>query len=157
MSKNQKAISDALVFNSEFEAIRALGEAGKRLKYIAAKVWRQYLNSYKPEQYVRTNKSTKGIKLGQVQKLGANTYGVSVTFENDLMYHDSVIGKNQPKGHSIMLISEGWKVRSGKHAGIYRFGYYEGFDYLQKVREEFEKDRDRRINLVISWSGKKTK
>jgi len=142
-------------FNSDQEAIKALEAEGRKLKYIAIKVWRRYLASYKPVFYVRTRKSQKSIKLGKVKKVGLNEYGIEVTYDNGLVYHDSVIGKEQPQGHAIMLISTGWTVKKGCHKNIKHFGYRDGFNYLGKVQEEYDKVKDARINLEIQWIGKK--
>ena len=141
-------------FDSELEAIRALESEGRRLLFIAIKIWRQYLASYKPKEYVRTRKSQKSIKLGKVKRLEDDTLGIELTWEDDLAYHDSVITDGKPQGHSIMLISEGWKVRKGKHTDVYRFGYYEGFDYLSKVEEAFNNGKHNGITLEIRWAGK---
>lgn len=141
-------------FDSEKEAIDALNREGRRLKYIAIKVWRAYLASYKPTKYVRTRKSQRGIKLGKVKKLSDDTFGIELTFVDDLMYHDSVIRKSEPKGHAIMLISSGWKVKKGKHRNIKNFGYFKGIDYLAQVEKEFEKSKHKGISLEIQWSGK---
>lgn len=151
------ANSPLFEFDSEKEAIRVLEAEGRRLKYIAIKVWRQYLASYQPKQYVRTRKSQKSIKLGKVKRLDGDTFGIELTFQNDLTYHNSVIGKDQPQGHSIMLISTGWKVKRGKHKDVYRFGYYEGFDYINKVKEAFEATKHKGISLEVQWSGKALK
>lgn len=143
-------------FDSEEEAIRALKSEGKRLLDIAIKIWRQYLASYKPKKYVRKGNSEKSIKLGKVKKLDDDTLGIELTFEDDLTYHDSVIDKEKyPQGHSIMLISEGWKVKKGKHKNVYRFGYYEGYDYIGKVQRAFEQSKHKGITLEVQWAGEK--
>ena len=92
-------------FDSEAEAKRVLESEGRRLESIARKVWNEYLGSYTPKMYVRSGKTEKSIKLGKVFSIDADTLGIELTFVNDLVYHDSVIGKSHPKGHSIMLIS----------------------------------------------------
>lgn len=142
-------------FDTDQEAIKALEAEGRKLKYIAIKMWRRYLSSYKPEAYIRTRKSQRSIKLGRVKKLSNNEYGIEVTFDNKLAYHDSVIGKDQPQGHAIMLISTGWKVKNGWHKNIENFGYRDGFNYLGKVQEEYDKVKDTRISLDIQWIGEK--
>lgn len=144
-------------FDSDKEAIKALESEGRRLKYIALKAWRKYLSSYKPRVYVRTRKSQRGIKLGKVKKIGVDSYGIELTFVDDLMYHDSVINSREPKGHSIMLISNGWKVKKGKHRDIENFGYFEGIDYLGTVEKEFNRGKKKGVDLEIQWSGKTLK
>ena len=141
-------------FNSEIDARRALESEGRGLEMIARKVWNNYLGSYSPKAYARKGNSEKSIKLGKVFRIDANTFGIELTFVNDLVYHDSVISPSQPKGHSIMLISKGWKVRKGRHKNVYRFGYYEGFDYIGKVISEFNNGKNKGIELEVQWSGK---
>lgn len=143
-------------FDSDAEAKRVLKQEGKRLEQIAKKVWREYLADYRPKVYARTGKSQKAIKLNNIFKVDENTWGIELTFQNDLTYHDSVFGNSQPKGHSIMLISRGWRVSKGWHKNIPRFGYYEGFDYLGKVIKEFNNGKHKGIELEVQWSGKYT-
>ncbi|MCR4361977.1 hypothetical protein JDW21_19625 [Bacillus subtilis] len=150
-----KTKQNSFFFESDEEAVRVLHQEGRKLKYCALKVWRKYLSSYRPKKYARTGKSLKSIKLGKVKRLGVNEWGIEVTFINDLAYHDSVIGASEPKGHAIMLISHGWKVKRGRHKDVYRFGYFEGFDYLGKVKEMYNNTKDRRVNLDIQWLGGK--
>lgn len=147
-------------FNSEEEAILALKEEGQRLIRIARRVWNSYLRSYDPSKYVRTHDSEMSMILSNVVKIDKDTLGLRLNFLDDLAYHDSVLnGKNKgkyPQGHSIMLISEGWhsKKLEDKIGERYMFTYYEGFDYLEKVREEFEKGKHMGISFEIYWNGK---
>lgn len=142
---------------SEEQAINILRSEGRRLEKIARKVWRQYLDSYSPKAYVRTGKSMKGIVLKRVRKIDANHFGIELTFENDLMYHDSVVGSSK-KGHSIMLISDGWhsKKLEAMYRGrrVYRHTYYEGFNYIGKVVKEFNAGKPMGVFLDVNWSGK---
>lgn len=142
-------------FDTDEEAKRALIKEGKRLEKIAKKVWRQYEASYKPHKYVRKGKSFDSITLKtRVFRVDENTWGIEVTFKNRLAYHDSVIGEKHGKGHAIMLISSGWRVKKGRHKDVPRFGYYEGFDYIGKVVEEFNKGKHKGVELEVQWSGK---
>lgn len=143
-------------FDNEITARLALEAEGRRLKYIAVKLWRKYLDDYQPSVYVRTRKSQRAIQLGKVVRLDAFTFGIELTFDNDLTYHDSVMGGM--KGHSIMLISEGWRVKStAKHADVYRFGYFEGINYIGRVIEEFNSKPTKGITLEVKWAGEKYK
>lgn len=162
--QNKKSKSK-LVFDSEEEAIRVLRLEGKKLEDCCKKVWNLYLASYTPTEYAshkegysagqRTMASLDSIKLGVVKKISKDEYGIEVTFRNKLAYHDSVIGKSQPQGHAIMLISFGWKVKKGSHRKIKHFGYRQGYDYLGKVEKMYNKVKDKRISLEIQWLGKK--
>lgn len=156
MAKKQlQSKSNGLYFESEAEAIKVLNAEGRKLKLIALRVWRRYLGSYQPQQYVRTRRSQRGIKLKPVKRVGANTYSIELTFENGLMYHDSVVGKGQPKGHSIMLISSGWhsKKLENRIGEVPNFTYRDGFDYLGQVQSEYNAIRNKKVFLDIQWSG----
>lgn len=145
-----------LYFETEQEAVKTLEEEGRKLKYIALKVWRKYLASYKPKSYIRTRNSQKSIKLGKVKRIGDNEFGIVLTFDNDLVYHDSVIDKDEPKGHSIMLLSSGWKATKleAKIGVRQNFTRHKGINYLGEVIKEYEKRKDKRISLEVQWSGK---
>jgi hypothetical protein len=147
-------------FNTPQEAEKVLKAEARKFKYIALKVWRSYLSSYKPKEYVRTRKSQNAVQIKtRIINLGNNELGIKITWENDLAWHDSVLPNSTKKGHSIILISEGWNaVKLAKIMGrkIYRFTYYEGWNYLGKVIEGYDRVRDKRIGLEIeNFVGKK--
>lgn len=141
---------------NEQQARRTLEIEGRRLKYIAVKVWRQYLGSYKPKEYTRTRDTQRGIKLGRVRRISPFEYGISLEFENDLMYHESIFGSNNKEGHSLMLISEGWhsKKLEAKRGRVYRLTYFEGIDYIGRVQREYMRFAPRGVRLDVNWSGK---
>lgn len=142
----------------EQQAIATLQKEGRRLQYIALKVWRKYLSSYKPKEYIRTRNTQRGIKLGRVQRVNAFEYGIRLTFENDLMYHDSIFNEGSskyPQGHSLMLISDGWhseklERRIGK---VERLTYFEGIDYIGQVKKSYEAGAPVGVRLDVEWSG----
>jgi hypothetical protein len=146
-------------FDSEQEAIKILKQEVKKLNTIAKNVWRSYLDSYSPQEYnyKRTGNSLSSIRIGELIKINGETLGIAVTFDDDLAFHKSYINKKtgRPKGHAIMLISQGWRVKKGWHRKIYRFGYYEGFDYLGKVMDAYNAIKHPYIDLEIQWQGHK--
>lgn len=147
-----------LYFNSEEDAIRALKQEAKVLQEVAKDVWQKYLDSYRPQEYIRTGKTMRSIKIGKIKKIGMDEYAISVTYDNDLVYHDSVMGGKQ--GHTIMLIggwkktNMGWRVKTGWHKNIRRFGYWEGFDYIGEVQQLYNLRKNKAISLDVEWSGK---
>lgn len=151
------ASKELFAFDNDEEAKFALRQESKRLRSIALRLWDEYIQDYEPAQYVRTKKSRRGIKLGRLKRLDAYTFGIELIFQDDLMYHDSVMGSKHLQGHSIMLISEGWKVKKGKHKDVYRFGYFEGIDYIGRIQREFEADAIKGITLDVNWNGKQFK
>lgn len=143
-------------FDSDEEARRVLQAEGRKLKYIAIKLWRKYLQSYQPTQYVRTRDSQRSIKLGNVFKLDNDEWAIELTYVNDLAYHDSVITGSKKQGHSIMLISDGWhnkKLEAAYGRRVDRHTYFEGTGYIYKVYKEYMKTRDNRVSLDVQWSG----
>lgn len=154
---NLNNLTNSLQARSEQETRKLLEAEGRRLKYIAIKLWRKYLASYEPKKYARTRKSQRGIKLGKVIRIDGNTLGIELTFENDLMYHDSVIKGSSKKGHSVMLISDGWhskKLEKKIKRKVYRFTYFEGTGYLYQVYKEYMGRKPVGITLETQWSGK---
>lgn len=147
-----------LYFKSEEDAIKALKREARVLKRIARQVWEEYQDSYKPVHYVRTGDTLKSIQIGKVKQLGMNEYGIEITYENDLVYHDSIFGGKQ--GHTIMLIGGwkqtkmGWQVKTGWHKNVKRLGYWEGFDYIGTVQERYNDQKNKAISLEVKWSGK---
>lgn len=147
---------NALNALGEAEVKRLLLEEGRRLEKIAKQIWQKYLDSYEPVEYIRTGKSMQSIQLGQVERLSPLEYGIRLNFVDDLAYHDSVF-KGGKQGHAIMLISSGWKVKKGWHKNIYRFGYYEGFNVIEKIISEFEKSKPPNIQVQFDWNGAYTR
>lgn len=140
------------MFDSEAEATAILKAEGQRLNKLAVDLWREYLNDYKPKVYVRTGHSIDSIKLGQVKRYDEDTLCIELTWEDDLTYHPSVFTNGFPKGNSILLISEGWRVSKGWHKNIERFGYYEGWNYLGKLQKAFEAEMHN--GITFQYTGK---
>ena len=156
----QEILQNAVNGLSEEEAKRLLRAEGQRLKEIAIKKWRQYLASYTPKMYVRTGNSEKAIKLGDVKRISPTEWGIELTWENSLAYHDSVLPNSNKKGHAVMLISSGWHAKKlekiyGKR--VYRHTYFEGTGYLYQVYKEYMKSAPKTVTLDVQWSGKAVK
>lgn len=151
------SLQSALESLSEQETKKLLEAEGRKLKYIAIKLWRKYIGSYQPKVYKRTRASQRGIKLGKVKKIAPNQWGIELTWENDLMYHKSYLPNSNKKGHSVMLISDGWKAKKLERIlghPVYRFTYFEGTGYLYQVYKEYMKSAPKTITLETQWSGK---
>lgn len=149
-----------LVFNTEEEAVLALRHEAERAIKLIQRIWAQYEGSYKPIKYIRTHKvqnALAGLAVGVVEKIDENTLGIRIAFKDDLMYHPSIVNKDtgKPEGHAFMLISEGWRVNeNAKHAQVHHFGYYEGYDIIDKVISAFESEKEYKgIALTFYWAG----
>lgn len=132
-------------------------EEGQRLEKIAIRVWDSILEKPQPNVYIRTGKSLQAIKLGKPVLQENGRYSISLTWDNDLAYHDSVIDKtNQPKGHAIWLISEGWNAPrlEAKIGRVPRFTNYKQTNYLEKVMNEYRKGMPVGYSIKLDLDGK---
>lgn len=161
MAKNDfSSLENALNGRSAEETIRLLQKEGRRLERIARKAWQTYYASYSPKEYRRTYNANKALKLGRVKQISPFEYGIELTWENDLAYHPSVVGKSQPKGHAVTLISGGWrasKLKAKIGRDVYRFTYFEGTGYLEKVMSMWKSTAPTGIQIELQnyVSGKK--
>jgi hypothetical protein len=167
MAKKLNDLTNALQGYAQDEARKILEREGRRLKYLALKMWRKDMEQYQPKQYAvhlgmprgkRTKRSQRAIKLGKVKMLPDGSMGIELTWENELVYHDSMF-KGQPKGHSVMLISDGWhsrKLEAKLGRKVERFTYFEGTNYLYRLYKEYMKIAPQGILLDVQWSGKYT-
>lgn len=154
------SLDRALKVHSEAEAKKVLMAEGRRLKLIALKIWRKTIHSYSVKKYVRTRKAQNSIKLGKVKMIAPNVWGIELTWDNDLVYHDSIFKGKQKKGHAVMLISEGWysaKLEKRMGRRIDRFTYFGGTGYLASVVKEWQSSAPKGVTIETQWSGKKTK
>lgn len=104
-------------------------------------LWQGYEDSYRnPAVYVRTGRTKTGFSISN-SRYKMNTDG-TVTMEIDLvlsdgsMWHNSILGENQPQGHSFMLISEGWiasDLESYLGRSVDRFTRYDGYGIVDTL------------------------
>lgn len=163
---NFDRLSRELQTMSDREITRRLQQEARTLKAIALKQWRRDMQDYKPKVYAvhlgmpqgkRTKQSQRGIKIGKVKRLEDGSFGIEVSWENQLMYHDSIF-PNQPQGHSVMLISEGWhsrKLEQKLRRRVYRFTYFEGTNYLARVIKAYNSIKPSWVTLIDEWKGNK--
>lgn len=142
---------------SEVRAREVLRNEARKLQKIAIKEWRKYLSSYMPKTYIRTGNAERSIKIGTIKKVDMNHIGIEVTYQNDLVYHDSIMGGK--RGHAVMLISDGWHAKKleAKMGRVHRLTYFEGTGYLHKVYNEYNKVSPTGVSLDIQWSGQYSK
>ena len=171
----KKTVNNIFYFTDADEATAKLKQEGKKLEKIAKSVWNKYLSSYKPTEYVRTGRSAKAIKLGNVKVLGVDAQGfvnlgIELTWLNNLAYHDSWLYKKgktstNKQGHAFMLIGTKWhskKLEKIYKKKVYRHTYWswagdsslDENSYLDAIISEYEKVKDPRFGLEIQWSGR---
>lgn len=134
-------------------------EEGRRLERIARRVWDEILAKPEPKRYVRTGNSVNAIKLSKPVLQENGRYSISLTWDNDLAYHDSVVKSGttkHPKGHAIWLISEGWNAPklASKIGNRPRFTNYKQTNYLDKVMNEYRKGMPKGYSIRVDLDGK---
>ena len=104
-------------------------------------LWQGYENSYKnPAVYIRTGRTKTGFSISNSRyKMNADgtvTMEIDLVLDDGSMWHNSILGKNQPQGHSFMLISEGWiasDLESYLGRSIDRFTRYDGYGIVDTL------------------------
>lgn len=128
-----------------------------RLKDLLAKYIRAYYASYTPKN--RSLKTSRFEKDHMVKALRVDANvkdrSISIWFD-DSVWGPSVIDEEKwGWGFEPVLIDTGWRVNpKASHANIYRFGYYEGFHFIRKAIEEFE--RTNKYGLYVSVEAAET-
>lgn len=116
-----------------------LVKEANRLKEILAKYIRSYYDSYpEPNVYIRWSQYSM-VKALRVET-SASDNKIAIYFDEDMVWGESVIDPwKWGYGFEPILMDTGWRVNpSAPHANIYRFGYYEGYHFIDKAVREFK-------------------
>lgn len=119
-------------------------------------LWRGYENSYTPSVYVRTGKTRMGFSLSEPRITGtgpSTRIEIDLILDDDMMWHDSIFGGS--KGHSFMLISEGWDApalrayRGGNDT--YRLTTFDGVGIIDSLVNMYNNDK---VQFKFYYEGK---
>lgn len=142
--------SDAISKEAYKEQLGIMKKETKRLHKIILRSWDSYLSSYRPKTngvlYNRTGETKSGIIIGQEPQL------VNDRIQSSISIGHTAKG-NQGGSQSInpyLNMSTGWQW-SGK-GGAYRYGYYEGYDQISHVIEEWERTNQHDW-IELEWDG----
>lgn len=140
------------VIKNSYEISKALKEAADLLSKILQRKVQDYYDSYKPVEYQRTYQFLNSIRISPVKHDGDKLH-IEVYFDKNMATHPSIFGGES--GFVPILLNEGWTWN--KKTGPYRLAFYEGFHFIEKAIEEFNKIN--RWGFVISkevyYKGKK--
>ena len=138
-----KRLNDTIVSN-EMSDIES--QASRLLRDINS-MWAGYENSYTPTMYERTGATKSGFSIGRPRienEGGKPVVKIDLILDDGSMWHDSVFGKGYSKGHSFMLISEGWRapaLEKYKGGPIYRFTYFDGVGIVDSLINEYNTNK----------------
>lgn len=122
-------------------------------------LWRGYENSYTPTVYRRTGKTRAGFSLSEPRVTGSGPttkIEIDLILDDEMMWHNSLFGGN--KGHSFMLISEGWDApalrayRGGNDT--YRLTTFDGIGIIDSLVNMYN---DENFEFNFYYQGKKYK
>lgn len=127
---------------------KILKQEAERLKELIAKYIRLYYESYSPRKYVRYNPYNMAQRL-RVKPMREEK-GFIICFDEDFVWGESVVSPGTMYGFEPILIDTGWQVNPKvTFSNVYRFGYYEGYHFIEKAIQEFNKDNPYGIGVKI--------
>lgn len=136
---------------SDEELVPILKSEAERLKGLIQKHIDEYLASYSPKG--SWNYSRKWGTLKDCLLVNPKVYNrsIDVYFDEDKAWGESVIDLNKwGWGFKPILIDQGWQVGDDvpfRH--VYRFGWYEGYHFLQRAIDEFQNTNPYGLHIEV--------
>ena len=124
-------------------------EAKRFLKILQEEIDDWYM-SYSPVVYQRTYAMRDSIYAEDIVDI--DTSGMQLTIkikQTDAAMHKSLWGDGEV--NALLLMNEGYQVKSGWHKDIPYFGYREGGHFLEKAVERFEQENYFNIKIYFDY------
>jgi hypothetical protein len=134
IKRNTSNIKNSGIINSN-QVLQIVKDELKILEQFIKEEIQNYKESYRPNQYIRTGNWENSIYIEEPVLIGNKIIG-KIKF-NDLAYHKSYIGENQPDGFVPWLMEVGWNIESKVQPRRPRFTDYEGSNYISKAIKKF--------------------
>jgi hypothetical protein len=134
---------------------KILTQEARRLERYMKEELQSYFNSYEPTVYKRTGDTVRSIEVKEPRKLGLNSWGIEIGFDEDLANHDSYIGDNQPQGYTPWLLEVGWDIRDKIPYDAPMFTHHDGTQYISKAVERFNRSNPHGMVITVYKDGKK--
>lgn len=99
-----------------------------------------YYASYQPVFYERQHLLLHslvqtGVRMTRLK--GKKYFYIYIEFDTGKVIRDSMFSDSKDKGHSAILISQGWKTVKPSFRGVPRFGYFQGYDFIGKAIADY--------------------
>lgn len=124
-------------------------EAKRFLKILQEEIDDWYM-SYSPVAYQRTY--AMGDSIYAEDYVDIDTSGMQLTIkikQTDASMHESLWGDGEV--NALLLMNDGYQVKSGWHKDIPYFGYREGGHFLEKAVERFEHENYFNIKVHFNY------
>ena len=134
-----KRLNDQIV---RVEMSKIESQASRLLRDINS-MWAGYESSYSPVMYNRSGATKSGFKLSPpriTSGLDGTRVEVDLILDDDYMWHSSLFGYEKNRGHSFMLISEGWHasgLESYLGKSVYRLTEFEGVGIIDSLTSQY--------------------
>lgn len=121
----------------------------------------EYYRSYTPKVYKRTFEFRDSLYAENIMhaRVNGNRLELSVSFEPTHANHTNLF--NDHKSYVPLLINSGWnapKLEQMMGGSVYRLTYYEGYHYIEKAIDYFNRTNTYDIyispnDVVAEWEG----
>ena len=119
----------------------------------------KYIDEFYKQPYytgrpqLREYRLQKALKVNADVKYDGNKKYIGLYFDDSKSWGESVV-TGELTGYKPYLINFGWQViKNVWFKNIYRFGYYEGFHFIEKGIEEWKSDLKYHIDIEFSDSS----
>lgn len=124
-------------------------EAKRFLKILQEEIDEWY-RSYSPVVYQRTYAMRDSLYAEDFVDIDSSGTQLTVKLkQTDEAMHKSLWGGGEV--NALLLMNEGYQVKSGWHKDIPYFGYHEGGHFLEKAVERFKQDNYFDIEIHIDY------
>lgn len=142
---NNQNNSSKLNILTSGQLMKVLEREGERLKGYLEEEVQNYYNSYSPTVYTRTYNFLNSVRITPVFQEG-NNLTVKIYFDEGMATHDSIFGGED--GYVPTLLEYGWQVKSDKVPNYYHLKYYEGFHFVDKAIEKYNRGNPNGFKIV---------
>ncbi len=150
MNELAKAVGASQDIPEMAGARNLLRKEANRLLKLLQKYIDEYYASYQPKVYERTYFFKYSLRYEDVQQIG-NTLSIVIFFDEGFSTHESILGGKD--GFVPILLNDGYRTRL--QPPRYHFTHYEGFHFVEKAIEEYNRVNPLgvRITVDVVYSG----
>lgn len=131
------------------EIVKILKQEAERLEQYIKEEINNYYNSYEPKEYERTYNWLKSLRIDEPKPNSDGTVSMEIYFDQDLAYHPSVMGKDQPMGYVPWLLEVGWSIEEKVGFSRPMFTSHPGSRYIAKAVQRFNENNPHGLKVMV--------